>query len=118
MVILIVDDEKEFVEFLKERLTIKGHSVDFAYDGKKALDLIKSNHYDLIFSDHNMPELTGLELVKYLKENKINSKIVMITGYPEIDEFFMKGVGADDYLNKPVKIQDVEALIEKYSQSF
>jgi len=117
MKILIADDEKGFTEILEERLTFKGCSVDIAHDGKKALELLESNVYDLVFLDHNMPELTGLELAKHIKVNKLTTKTVIITGYPEIEGFFAKAVGADEFLAKPVKIRDIEKLINKYGAS-
>lgn len=115
MNILIVDDEKDLVEFLKNRLVLKGHSVDVAYDGKDALEKAKSDRYDIVFSDHNMPEMTGVELIRHMKNNKLKAKIAVITGYQESDEYFMKTVGADEYLTKPVQMQDVENIIAKYS---
>ena len=116
MKILIADDEKDFVEFLKSRLTGKNHSVEVVYDGKKALELIKSNLYDLIFLDHNMPELTGLELLRYVKKHNLKPKVAIITGYEEIDGTFMKGMGADEYLTKPVRIKDIDSVLDKYSK--
>jgi len=117
MIILIADDEKEIVELLKDRFIAKGHSVNTAYDGKRALELIKLNIYDLVFLDHNMPGLTGLELLRYIKENNLKPKVVIITGYPEINEFFMKGRGADEYLTKSIKMENVDNIINKYSKS-
>lgn len=114
MRILIADDEVEFVEMLKERLRYKNVEMDFAYDGKQALQLIKSAHYDVIFLDHNMPEMTGLELVRYIKEHDIDTKTVMITGYPAIRGFFAKAIGTDEYLTKPVNLKDIDDIIEKY----
>jgi YesN/AraC family two-component response regulator len=114
MRILIVDDETGFVDVLKERLRFKDVLIDLAYDGKLALELIKSNRYDVVFLDQDMPEITGLELVKYIKENGINSKTVMITGYPGISGSFAGMVGTDEYLTKPVALKDVEGIIEKY----
>ncbi|MDP3792099.1 MAG: response regulator [Candidatus Omnitrophota bacterium] len=114
MRILIADDEVDFIDMLKERLRYKNVDMDHAYDGRQALELIKSNHYDIIFLDHNMPEMTGLELVRYIRENSINSKTVMITGYPAIRGFFAKAIGTDEYLTKPVKLKDVEDILEKY----
>ena len=116
MRILIADDERSFVEPLSDRLIQKGNQVESAYDGSSALKLIKANRYDIILLDHNMPELTGLELVKYIRKNKIDTKVVMITGYTEIDKPFMEVVGVDEYLAKPVKLTDVDAVIEKYSK--
>ncbi len=116
MRILIADDEKDFVEMLKERLKLGGHLVDVAYNGKEALDLIKLKTYDVAFLDHNMPEMTGLELIKYIKTNNLAAKTVMVTSYPAIDEFFAKNTGADEYLTKPIKIKEVEDIIKKYRQ--
>ncbi len=114
MKILIVDDEKNFVYFVKENLAHRGYPVDVAYDGKEALELIQSKSYDLVFLDINMPELTGLELAKYVKENKIKSKVIIVTGYEEIKESLAKVLGADEYLTKPVAIADIEKIIKKY----
>ena len=116
MKILIADDERSFVEPLSDRLIQKGNQVDSAYNGSSALELIKKNSYDIILLDHNMPELTGLELVKYIRKNKIDSKVVMITGYAEIDKSFMEIIGVDEYLTKPVRLLDIDAVIEKYSK--
>ena len=116
MKILIADDEKAFCVLLTERFIQKGNHVECAYDGISALELIKANRYDIIFLDHNMPELTGMELVKYIKENNITARTVMITGYQEINEGFMKILGVDEYLTKPVKLTDIDAIIEKYSK--
>lgn len=116
MNILIADDEIEMIELLKSSLSRKGHIVDTASSGDKALDLIKSNRYELVFLDHNMPELTGIELIKYIKENSLKAKTVMITGYPSISDFGAKAVGADEYLVKPIMIEKIEEIIEKYSQ--
>jgi len=116
MKILIVDDEKEFAAFLKDRLDLKGHSVDVAYDGKQAMEAIKLNGYEIVLLDHNMPEATGVEVIKYAKANNIKSKLVVITGYKESSEYFMRYIGADEYLTKPVQIKDVEEIIDKYSK--
>jgi len=114
MRILIVDDEIEFVNALKERLDYKNVLIDLAYDGKLALELIKFNNYDVVFLDQDMPEMTGLELVKHMKANGIKSKTVMITGYPGMGGSIAQMVGTDEYLTKPVALKDVEAIIEKY----
>ncbi|MCU0651623.1 MAG: response regulator [Candidatus Omnitrophica bacterium] len=114
MKILVADDNQEAAELIQKRMIRKGHSADIAFDGRKALDLIKVNDYDLAFLDHDMPEITGLELIKYIKENGLKAKTVMITGYPAIEGFAAHDFGADEYLVKPIDLADIEALIEKY----
>ncbi|MDD5136434.1 MAG: response regulator [Candidatus Omnitrophica bacterium] len=113
MKILIADNEKNFVELLRMNLALNGHAADVAYDGKAALRLIQTNHYDLAFLDFNMPELTGLELAKYIKENNIRTKVIMITGYDMMNEKLAKCVGVDEYLTKPFRIEDVKNVIAR-----
>ena len=114
MKILVADDEKDVVEILKKNLTQKGHTVDTALDGDKALHFIELNRYDIVFVDHNMPEVTGLELIKYIKQNNLGAKTVMITGYPHLTNLAVKDLGADEYLVKPLKLEDIYNIIEKY----
>ncbi|MBU1125694.1 MAG: response regulator [Candidatus Omnitrophica bacterium] len=109
--ILVADDETEVTGILKHYFGKKGHEVSIADDGRKALELIKGNDFDLIFVDHNMPELTGLELVAYVKQHQLRSKIVLITGYLEIEEFLAKAEGADGYLEKPVRLEVLEKIV-------
>ena len=114
MKILIADDEKEIVEIMRSFLSKKGFSVDIAFDGVAALESIKTNGYDLVFLDENMPELTGLEIVKRIKADFENLKIVMVTGYQAIKEDFAKLVGVDDYLEKPIDLRKIEEMVNKY----
>lgn len=114
MKIIIADDEKEFVDFLKGVLIEKGHKIDVAYDGAKAMELIKKNKYDILFLDQNMPEVTGLEIVEYVKRNNIKSKTVIITGYEPMSEKFAKAIGADDYLEKPVSMEQIEIVLKRF----
>ena len=116
MNILIADDEKEYIDFMTERLTIRGHEVDAAYDGEKAMYLIKTNDYDIVFVDQNMTGWTGLELAKYIKDNKVKTAVVMVTGYEGMEDFFAKAVGVDEYLTKPVKIKDVDDIVAKHDK--
>ena len=117
MKILIADDEKSYAELLADRLIQGGNVVECAHDGRSALELIKKNKYDIMIFDHNMPDLTGLELVKYIKDNNISGKTIMITGYSEIDVALMKAIGVDEYITKPVKIVDIDKIIKKYSKA-
>jgi len=114
MNILIVDDEEEFVNFLKERLVGLGHQVDTAFDGAEALELLKTDKYGIVFADHNMPELTGLEIAKYARDNNMRAKVVIITAYEQMSAVFAKAVGADEYLTKPVSMRQIDDILNKY----
>jgi YesN/AraC family two-component response regulator len=62
-----------------------------------------------------MPEMTGLELIKLIKRNSPDTKTVMITGYTDLPEFAAKDLGADEYLTKPVKLNNVTEMLDKYA---
>lgn len=115
MNILLADDEKEVIEQIKKLLETKGYNIDIAFDGSRALDLIKIKDYNLVIVDHNMPELTGLELIKYVKQNGLKTKTAMITGYSPMRDFFAKDMGADEYITKPYSLKDIENVIAKYA---
>ena len=115
MRILVVDDEPKIAKLIQETLTGKGHQTDLAFDGNKGLELIQANPYDLIFLDFNMPELTGLELIKVIREKKLPVKTVLVTGYEVMESFFAKTLGADEYVRKPFHIAELETILEKYT---
>jgi len=117
MKVLIVDDELELVKFLRDFICEKGHKVDTAYDGGRAIALIKAHPYDVIFADHNMPELTGLEIAKYVRQENLETKTIIITGYPILDDFFAKSVGADEFVTKPFSLDTISDLLDKYSRN-
>jgi len=110
--ILVVDDEKECCQFFKQYLTKRGCSVDTAYDGLEAKGLLDVNRYDCIFFDCNMPELTGVELIKIIKEKNPQAKKVMISGYDLINEDFAKDSGVDIFLRKPFSLETIKEIVE------
>lgn len=113
MRILIVDDEQEIVNSLQHFFSKKGCNVDTAINGKQALDFIASKEYDFIFLDHNMPELTGLEVIKQMKKNGVKAKTYMLTAYREIDADLALAVGADGYLEKPLDLNCLNDIVFK-----
>ena len=111
--ILVVDDEKESCQFFKQYLTKRGYSVDTAYDGLEAKDLLDKNTYDCIFFDCNMSGLTGIELIKVIKEKNPQAKKIMISGYDLINAEFAKDSGADIFLRKPFSLAAVWEIVEQ-----
>ncbi|MBN1869199.1 MAG: response regulator [Candidatus Omnitrophica bacterium] len=114
MKILVVDNEKRIVALLKKFLVQKGHSVDIAYDGKAALELIKEKPFDIAFLDEDMPGLTGLEIAEFIKHYNLKIKSILLTGYPCLSKNFSKTEGADEYLEKPMDLDKVEEIVNKY----
>ena len=80
--IILVDDEPNSTKLLKKVLLKKGYSVDESNDSRQALELIKDGDYDIIISDLQMPDVTGIDLLKSKPDNSI---FIMITGYGSIN---------------------------------
>ena len=113
MIILIADDEPDVVEMLNEVFCGEGHEVDIAFDGKRALEYLQSKTYNIAILDHNMPEFTGLELTKYIREHRLPTKVVMISGYPLLAETFAKSLGVDEVVMKPFGLDVIRDVIDR-----
>ena len=107
MKIIVADDEPDLTSFLQEILTEQGHSVDTAPNGKKALELLQANSYDLAFLDHDMPEMTGIEVIKIIRKSGMKVKTVILSGYPLLKDFFVKTIGADIFVTKPFTLDEI-----------
>jgi DNA-binding NtrC family response regulator len=112
--ILIADDERHVAEGLQMLLADDGYEVDIAADGQRAWELVRQGGYGVVLADLRMPEIDGLELFARMREEKIPSEVIIITGessvQPAVDA--MKQ-GAYDYLEKPLKVERLKALIPK-----
>ncbi len=110
--ILVVDDEESIREFLEIMLRKEGYEVSCAEDGQKALDLLSKKSFDMVISDLQMPNLTGLELLKEVKDQYPDMLFMMITAFGTTENAVeaMK-LGAYDYITKPFKIDEVRINI-------
>ncbi len=100
--ILIVDDSADTLEILERKLTQKGYQVYLASQVESALVIIERQEIDLVITDLKMPRLSGLDLIKILREQNPDIQMMMITGYPTVESAIeaVKG-GAEEYLSKP-----------------
>lgn len=112
MTILVVEDEIKITRFIKKGLEMEHYTVETAYDGQEALDKAEINNYDLIILDIMLPKINGLEVCKKLRENKVETPIIMLTARDTVEDR-VKGldVGADDYLVKPFAFGELIARI-------
>ncbi len=112
--ILVVDDEASILELLGEYLRARGHEVETAHDGPRALDRLETLHPDVVLSDMKMPGMSGLELLARIRERPVPVATILMTGYGTIDSAIqaMKD-GAHDYLLKPFKLREVHAAITR-----
>lgn len=116
--ILVVDDEESIREFLEIMLKKEGYEVTLAEDGLKAKELVQKKSFDMIISDLQMPNMTGIELLKFIRQNYPEIIFMMITafGTTETAVEAMK-MGAYDYLTKPFKIDEVRINISNALKS-
>lgn len=111
--ICIIDDEKSICESLKWILEKKGYDVKYETVFNSAKELMKKEEFDLFFIDLVMPGGSGIDLIKFKKENKKDGKIIVITGYPStptlVDSVRLQ---VFDYLSKPIDPNDVIKIVE------
>jgi len=111
--ILCVDDEDIILDSFRKILVLDGYSVDTVSRGREALTLIRTNHYDFVFTDLKMPEMDGLEVTKTVKYLRPDIDVVIITGYATVETAVdcMK-YGALDYVQKPFTEDEVLKFTE------
>jgi DNA-binding NtrC family response regulator len=112
--ILVVEDDQDIRDLLVETLQRSGFEIDTAENGKQGLQQFQAHHYDLILTDIRMPVMDGLQMLKMIKKEDSKMPIVVVTAYPSVDsavECLVKG--ADDYLVKPIQMDDLNVKINK-----
>ncbi|MCT4605639.1 MAG: response regulator transcription factor [Marinisporobacter sp.] len=111
MKILIVDDEELLVKGLKKSLTIEGFHVEVAYDGKSAIDIIKTSKIDFVLLDIMLPEIDGMTLCKTIRQS-LDIPIIMLTAKDDyVDKVLGLELGADDYVTKPFHTRELISRI-------
>jgi DNA-binding NtrC family response regulator len=112
--VLVVDDEKEFVEALAERLTLREYDVTTSLSGEEAVKKIGRLNFDVVILDVAMPGMSGVETLRRIKNIKPLTEVIMLTGHATVETAIdgMK-IGAYDYLMKPCETEDLINKIEK-----
>ena len=111
--ILIVEDEKSIVGFIKNRLDRSIYNIDIAYDGSEAIKKIDSSTYDLVTLDIMLPNIDGFEICKQIRQKSKKTLIIMISALDTL-EFKSKGysLGIDDYIPKPFSASELAVKID------
>jgi len=112
MKLLIVEDEARMADLLRKGLTEEGHTVTCAGDGAEGLALAKGYEFDAIVLDVMMPKLSGYDLAKRLRTEKIRTPILMLTARDAVPDI-VRGLdtGADDYMTKPFSFDELVARL-------
>lgn len=109
--ILVVDDEDNIREVLKEYAEFEGHEVDEACDGMQAIEMAKNKDYDIIIMDVMMPRLDGYSACKEIRKIKQTPMLMLSARGEEYDKLFGFELGIDDYVVKPFSPKEVMARV-------
>jgi DNA-binding response OmpR family regulator len=111
--ILIVDDEPAMREGLSDNLIFEGYQVGMAANGVLALNRLQEEQYDLVVLDVMMPEMSGFDVCKKLRQDGNDIPVILLTAKgEEIDRVLGLELGADDYLTKPFSLRELIARIK------
>lgn len=122
MRILVVEDETTLANTLARCLREEGYATDIAYNGEEGIAFAETVDYDLIILDLMLPRLDGMEVIRRLRNERINTPVLMLTARDTVaDKVRGLDAGADDYLTKPFALAEllarVRALLRRESAS-
>jgi CheY-like chemotaxis protein/glycine cleavage system H lipoate-binding protein len=113
--ILCVDDESIILDSFRKILVLDGYSIDTVENGKEALGLVQKNHYDFVFTDLKMPEMSGEEVTKAVKHIRPDIDVVIITGFATVESAVeCMQYGAMDYLQKPFTEEELLSKVKEF----
>ncbi|MDH3217751.1 MAG: sigma-54 dependent transcriptional regulator, partial [Candidatus Krumholzibacteria bacterium] len=115
--ILLAEDERNLSRILETQLRKKGFSVEVAYDGRAAVELLKHNEFDVALVDLVMPELDGIGVLRQAVELDAPPEVVIVTGNGTVETAIaaMK-LGAYDYVTKPCRVAELEMLVRRANE--
>lgn len=119
MRLLIIEDNVELANSMKKGLEKINFQVDISYFGEDGEEKATVNEYDVILLDLNLPDVDGIEVLKYLREKNVSTPIIIITARDQVSDLAI-GLdnGADDYITKPFKLLEVRARIHAVIRRF
>ncbi len=117
MRLLIVEDEKQICDMVAKSLYAAGYEVDTCYDGTEALEYILAENYDLIVLDLNLPGIDGMDILRELRQSNEETKVLILSARGQIvDKVEGLDAGANDYMEKPFHLQELEARIRSLTR--
>ena len=117
MRLLLIEDERTLCDAVARRLRRLGYSVDLAYDGEQALQLLEVECYDLVLLDLNLPKLDGMSVLRTLRQTDRETRVLILSARSgTADKVDGLDAGANDYLSKPFALAELEARIRSLTQ--
>jgi len=115
--VLLVDDEREFVQTLSERLIMRDMGSAVVYDGESALNLVSEDEPEVMILDLKMPGINGIEVLRRVKQNNPEIEVIILTGHgTDADKELCMKLGAFAYLQKPVDIELLSDTLKKANE--
>ena len=112
MRVLVVEDEFSLADIVATKLRKEKYNVDISLDGEEGLDNALSGIYDLIILDIMLPKVNGIEILKEIRNNNIDTKVIMLTAKSTLDDKLLGFEnGANDYITKPFHIEELVARV-------
>ena len=112
--VLIVDDEKDFLDIIAERMLARGMDVSTATSAEDALNMVEEESFDVVILDFMMPALDGFKALKLMKAKRPDVQIIVLTGnVPDEKRMEAKALGALDVIEKPPDLKDLIQKIKK-----
>lgn len=117
MKILIVEDEKILNNTINKSLKDAGYEVESAFDGFDAMEMIEIESYDLIVLDLNLPNMDGMEILKNLRKEDVETKVLILSARSQIqDKVEGLDTGANDFLQKPFHLDELKARVRSLTR--
>ncbi|AJW71735.1 response regulator [Nitrosopumilus adriaticus] len=118
-VILLVEDDEDLISIYKEILELHGFELQTAVNGEEAVEKFKNANPSLVIMDGDMPVLDGYEAFKQIKQIDKNAKVVMVTGYSQLDPKNQEAVkeGLIKIISKPLGVDELIALAQQYTEA-
>ena len=117
MRLLVVEDEKKLCDMIAKSLHLAGYEVDTCNDEEQALDMIYAELYDLIELDLNLPGMDGMEILRELRKENEETKVLILSARSQIaDKVEGLDSGANDYMEKPFHLQELEARVRSLTR--
>ena len=114
MTILLIDDDETVLRTVGRFLDARGHTVRATSSASEALRLMEAQPPDLVVCDIQMPEMDGVAFLRVVRERCPDVPVVLMTGYATVDTAVAAlRLGAADYLRKPIKLEELQACIER-----
>ncbi len=111
--VLVADDEADVCMFLKRYLERRKFNVLLAGDGSQAKDILEKEIFDYVLLDCSMPDITGLELIELARKRNPSANIVLISGFPSVNDEVVKQLGGNLFIHKPIQLQELDIIFKE-----